>query len=276
MDNISCEKRVEIDLSKPLDLEHLENVSLHDPRLDPYYYVPANVWPEDATEMDRPDYRHVRWTKWKDAEISNESNKKLLDEMVAWCKEKHPEIGDPLESDEFWLHNVDELINNSLKNRDYKYELDYDDKLFDHIGQYDVFMQVTLGGYTTHPMFIYGIRSRVEYMVYITYDEYARQQIQANNDKWENHKKDFNPDWHVDENDKEVWPDGIGYNEYMHDWQRIGAKEYYLTLCKMVQEGHCTFKVKPCDVDREAHIRWVDHSSAAKDKINGDLHKSIW
>lgn len=272
----SAQIKYKVDLNEPIDESKLEQYHLNDPRLDYHFYLPANIWPEEATEMDRPDYLHVRWTKWKYQGVDNESNKNLLDSLVKTYSINHPEVEDPLKDDDFWLINTDALINNSLKNRDYKYELDHpNEDIFNTLCNYDVFMQVTLGGYTCHPVFAYNMRSRDEYMVYITWDDYAKKRIDAIWDKWQENKKDYNPNWHITEDGHECWPGLVGVDEHLADWQKIGAKEWHWEQCKMIQEGHYTYEVKLCDRDKQSCFRWVDHN----DKSNGPkgkLHKSIW
>jgi len=222
-------------------------------KLDEYYYMPEELWPEDATDIRRePCYLWYRHSQWKRVEAVNEENKKLMDECIDFYKKKRPECEDPLNDETFWLRCVgDNIISNSIEHRDYIYENDYKNgnDFKKALKQFDVVIQETLGGFVCHPFVVYDIEYRNAYEAKIKYDDYARIELDKIDAKYENN---------------------------LEGWRAGGNMEWKMKRAEFIKEGHATYEVKSGGTEYRMNMRWIDRSNTKNPQPYGTLHKGVY
>ncbi|WQJ53706.1 MAG: hypothetical protein [Wendovervirus sonii] len=227
---------------------------LDDLEMDEFYYMPEDLWSEDATVIRKECcYLWYRTSEWKRVEAVNESNFNVIKECVDFYKEKYPEISDPLSDDTFWHMCVgDDIISNALKNRDYIYELDYanGNDFKKDLKQFDVVFQETLGGFVCHPYVVYDIEYQNAYEAKIEYDDYANEELNCICGKYSKGK--------------------------IENWRFGGFDEYRKRRAELIKEGHATYTVKPGGTSYRMNVRWVDRSNKVAEQPYGELKKDIW
>jgi len=224
---------------------------------DPYYYMPESIWPEDATEIDnRPLYLRRRTSKLKVVKAVNEKNYEAFKECVEIYQKDHPGVEHPENNDDFWTKYVGEyIIYNALKNRDYIYTADNEDKhLRDEklTKQFDVVIPETIVGYIKHPFVIYNIKYIDTYRADYELDEYGKNIINEYTDKLAEFKND-------------------GANKRAHNEWRDLVNEKEKRIIELIKEGHVTWTVSNEGQQYYADIRWIDYKDGKK-----VLHKGIY
>jgi len=220
---------------------------------DDFYYMPEELWPEDATVVRRePCYLWYRHSEWKPTKAVNESNKELLDRCIEHYKKKHPEIDDPKKVDDFWINCVDDcIVGNAVANRDYVF--DGDNVGYAQFGQllkqYDVVIQETIGGRICKPFLVYDIEYRYAYKASYKMDDYATEQLKDLKERLKNAQE-------VEQNAKRT---NSVYSKDDRDEYHKAFRAYEDKHLELIKQGHAIYKVESDGIEYRMNMRWVEH-----------------
>lgn len=213
--------------------------------LDIWDYIPEDTYPKEATQKGR--HKYLRETGWIQIDRINESNKEVVDECLKQYRKDNPEKTEGKsdyvvlsENDDIWDKYAlyDALVLNSLRNKDYV--LDYDEKT---IRDFDVIIQETIGGYVCNPIVVYDISHNASWGAGEEWDDYANEKLA----------------------EMMMW-------RRRHD-NRDTSKDWMALQCKLLREGHATWRLYSCGTEHRHAIRWVNRNE--KDERH-KVHHSQW